>query len=124
MSERISHDAQQTSMAQEIAGLRAAAALVDDIVSAATTRLRPHQQQEQQQLQQQRQHAPQAPPMSVRAASPEFVVYDDVPPTYEEQLQDSAVVADGFRYEPGARPQYSHTLATFSLSNDRLGYDK
>ncbi|KAH8172745.1 hypothetical protein LIA77_07000 [Sarocladium implicatum] len=117
MSERISLEAQQTSMAQEIAGLRAAAAMVEDIVNA-TSMPRP---QGQPQLQRKSTEAPLAP---TRTSMSESITYDDVPPSYEEQSHDSAVVADGFRYEPGSRGRFSHTMADVSLSSDRLGYDK
>lgn len=103
-------DEQETSMEQELAGLRVAAALVDDLVSGR----RPVPQQQ----------APQPPPVPPRPSAPGFVTYDDRLPTYEEQIHDSAVVADGFRYEPGFRQSGRQHLPTPERSSDRLGYDK
>jgi hypothetical protein len=103
-------DEQETTMEQELAGFRVAAALVDDLVSGR----RPVPQQQELQPR----PVPPRPPISG------FVTYDDRLPTYEEQIHDSAVVADGFRYEPGLRSSERQHLPTPERSSDRLGYDK
>lgn len=108
-SQSIQREEPETSMEQELAGLRVAAALVDDLVSGR----RPAPQQE-----------PQPPPVPPRPPIPGFVTYDDRLPTYEEQIHDSAVVADGYRYEQGLRQSGRQHLPTPERSSDRLGYDK
>ncbi|KAK0388623.1 hypothetical protein NLU13_4866 [Sarocladium strictum] len=105
---------QNTSMEQELAGLRIAVAMVDDMVSG---RQPPVQQEAQQQ-------EPQPPPVPPRPSISGFVTYDDRLPTYEEQIHDSAVIADGFRFEPGWRAPEQRHLPVPERSSDRLGYNK
>jgi hypothetical protein len=108
---------EDTSMEQELAGLRVAAAMVDDLVSGR----RPPMQQMREQPQQ---HEPQPPAVPPRSPMAGFVTYDDRLPTYEEQVHDSAVIADGFRFEPGLRASEQQHLPVPERSSDRLGYNK
>lgn len=124
-----------TSVAEELAGFRAAASMVSDIVAAEEGRA---------------QRGVQMSSLPSRTLTqtdiPGFVTYNDVLPPYEEPAQDSSVVADGFRYqseEATYSPQiqdatmvadgfrYQPNAASQNLasapgdnSSDRLGYNK
>lgn len=108
-------DERNTTMEEELAGFRAAAAMVGDLVAAEEGR-------------QQRREAPlqvqQPPPVPPRPQMSAFVTFDEPLPAYEEPLHDSATVADGFRYAPGSRESTSLPRSMHESSSDRLGYNK
>lgn len=107
---------ESTSMEQELAGLRVAAAMVDDLVSGRRPLMQNRVEDQQQE--------PQPPPVPPRPRMAGFVTYEDRLPTYEEQVHDSAVVADGFRFESGLGATEDHQLPVPDRTSDRLGYNK
>ena len=132
-----SHESGDTTMEQELAGLRNAADMVSNLIAAEEGRHNHFLQQQwsyQQQGRGERDPAPPAVPDPIRAAypgyNPGYNPGELTPPSYENDAVDTSMVADGFRYTPGGTelppssniPSESGGGVQGTSNSDRLGY--
>ena len=127
-------ESDDTTMEQELAGLRNAADMESNLIAAEEGRnnqvLQQHWQQQQQQLREERRPEPPTVPDPIRAAYPGYYPGESQPPSYENDTVDASMVADGFRYTPGGleHPPSSNNSAESgggvqgTSNSDRLGY--
>ncbi|KAI5926651.1 hypothetical protein F4810DRAFT_652972 [Camillea tinctor] len=102
-----------TTMEQEIAQFRVAADVVSDMVTAEEGRSYVYPGEMQQS------HIP--TPLSPTMALPAYASVDDVLPAYDQEVDDSQYVADGFGYTPGSSYTPSELSGSSSDLDEHLG---
>ncbi|KAI2640362.1 hypothetical protein GGS26DRAFT_154748 [Hypomontagnella submonticulosa] len=114
-SESEEEDNLSTTMEQEIAQFRAVASVVGNLVAAEEGRSREYTGERPK-------HNDPVPP-SPTSAFPDYSSVDEELPAYDEGINDSRFVADGFRYTPGSSYYYSSSdpSTTGSSLDEHLG---